>query len=263
MAHFWISILNWSSQDGMFSSNKMMHPLIEVNPHYPGLTVMTSPYFTTLLIPPILIPLKHHFLLSYHHHHFFMMSSTSTPHPLCPMDTANNWLEAHMHEQMAEISMDIEPPIPSMDPPQLSQLQDEAGPSNSPKFYWTLVFMGTPISQPTPPGPTTTHIVNVDGLVTTQMLTMGTLASRAGTPPSPHFFPPGEKLAKKKALPENMDLSMFDILNIFWCHWFLSLDHLRAQALSAQKAEDGKKIWVEFTPQFHTHLAISKLWKSL
>jgi hypothetical protein len=30
--------------------------------------------------------------------------------------------------------------------------------------------------------------------------------------------------------------------------------HLRAQALSAQKAENGKKFWVEFTPQFHTHL---------
>jgi hypothetical protein len=155
---------------------------------------------------------------------------------------------------MAEISMDIEPPIPSMDPSQLSQPQDEAGPSNTPEFYQTLVFTETPVSQPTPPSPTTTCIVNVDGSVTTQMLAMGTLASGAGSPPSPCFFPSGEKLAKKKGLPENADLSMFDILNIFWHCWFLSLDHLRAQALSAQKAKDGKFFWVEFTPQFHTHL---------
>jgi hypothetical protein len=53
---------------------------------------------------------------------------------------------------------------------------------------------------------------------------------------------------KKKALPENMELSVFDILNIFHHHWFLSQDHLRAQALSAQKAKDGNLIWVEFTP---------------
>jgi hypothetical protein len=30
--------------------------------------------------------------------------------------------------------------------------------------------------------------------------------------------------------------------------------HLRAQALSAQKANDGKSFWVEFAPQFHAHL---------
>jgi hypothetical protein len=32
------------------------------------------------------------------------------------------------------------------------------------------------------------------------------------------------------------------------------VEHLRAQALSAQKADDGKIICVEFAPQFHTHL---------
>jgi hypothetical protein len=55
----------------------------------------------------------------------------------------------------------------------------------------------------------------VDGLVTTQMLAMGTLASGGGTFPSSHYFSPGEKLVKKKVLSENMDLFMFDILNIF------------------------------------------------
>jgi hypothetical protein len=32
------------------------------------------------------------------------------------------------------------------------------------------------------------------------------------------------------------------------------VEHLRAQALSAQKAKDGKIFWVKFTPQFHAHL---------
>jgi hypothetical protein len=31
-------------------------------------------------------------------------------------------------------------------------------------------------------------------------------------------------------------------------------EHLRAQALSAQKAKDGKIFWVEYSPQFHAHL---------
>jgi hypothetical protein len=60
------------------------------------------------------------------------------------------------------------------------------------------------------------------------MLAMGTLASRAGTTSPLCYFPLGKKLLKKKALSEIMDLSVFDILNIFHCHWFLSLDHLRA-----------------------------------
>jgi hypothetical protein len=69
---------------------------------------------------------------------------------------------------------------------------------------------------------------------------MDTVASRAGTPPSLRYFPPGEKLPTKKAHLENSDLSIFDILNIFCHHWFLSVDSLRAQAPLAQKAKDGK-----------------------
>jgi hypothetical protein len=47
---------------------------------------------------------------------------------------------------------------------------------------------------------------------------------------------------------------VFDILNIFRRRWFLSRTHLLANAISAQKAEDGNISWVEFTPQFHSHL---------
>jgi hypothetical protein len=32
------------------------------------------------------------------------------------------------------------------------------------------------------------------------------------------------------------------------------VEHLRAQALSAQKANDGTIMWVKFAPQFHSHL---------
>jgi hypothetical protein len=85
------------------------------------------------------------------------------------------------------------------------------------------------------------------------MLTLDTLASGAETTPT-CYFPPGAKLAKKQALSEHMELSVFDILNIFWCCWFLSVGHLQAQALLAQKANNGKIFWVEFALQFHTHL---------
>jgi hypothetical protein len=122
-------------------------------------------------------------------------------------------------------------PTSTMTPLLLSPMWlDESGPSNPPKFYWNLVFTETPI-----PPPTT-------------MPTMGTLASRAEIPPAPCYFPPRKKLARKGMLTEAMDLSMFDILNVFQCCWFLSADHLRAQALSAQKAADRKMFWVKFAP---------------
>jgi hypothetical protein len=144
-----------------------------------------------------------------------------------PMD-ARSWLQDHMRQSLAEIAMDFEPTVPSTDPPQPFQLQEEAGPSNSPEFL-PQVFTGTPISQPTPLGLVSTP----EGHLTRQTLAMDTLASGAGTPPSPCFFPPRAKLPKKKALPKCSDLSIFNILNIFHHHWFLSVDSLRAQALLA------------------------------
>jgi hypothetical protein len=145
---------------------------------------------------------------------------------------------------MAVISMDIDPTIPSMEPPQPLLLQEEDGPSNSPEFLPPpAVFTGTPLSQPTPPG----FVCTPEGYLTMQMLTKDTLASGAGNPPSPKYFPPGKKLLKKALLHENSDLSVFNVLNIFCCCWFLSV----------QKAEDGKVFWVKFTLQFHVHLVKS------
>jgi predicted RNA-binding Zn-ribbon protein involved in translation (DUF1610 family) len=54
--------------------------------------------------------------------------------------------------------------------------------------------------------------------------------------------------------PGGVDLSVFDILNIFRRRWFLSRTNLMANVVSAQKAEDGNISWVEFTPPFHSHL---------
>jgi hypothetical protein len=70
----------------------------------------------------------------------------------------------------------------------------------------------------------------------------------------PSQVPIGSKLAKKQSIPGHAEPSIFDILNTFRCHWFISVDHLRTAVLSAQKAKDGKIFWVEFAPQYHAHL---------
>jgi hypothetical protein len=77
-----------------------------------------------------------------------------------------------------------------------------------------------------------------------------------GAPPTldPSQVPIGSKPAKKRSLLGHAEPSVFDILNTFQCCWFISMDHLRTTVLLAQKAEDGKIFWVEFTPQFHAHL---------
>jgi hypothetical protein len=48
--------------------------------------------------------------------------------------------------------------------------------------------------------------------------------------------------------------SIFQVLNIFRCHWFLNRDHLIANILAAQKDESSRIHWVDFQPNFHTHL---------
>jgi hypothetical protein len=144
------------------------------------------------------VPLGIPLLVSYSHHCFFMMSSNPTTHPSSPMD-ADEWLENHMHEWMAEISMDFEPTASSTDPPQPTQPQEAAGPSNSPEFL-PPVFTGTPFSQPTP---LVTHPAPQGaGATTTPTPAMDTLADGAGCPPSPKFFPSGKKLLKKASLHE-------------------------------------------------------------
>ena len=69
------------------------------------------------------------------------------------------------------------------------------------------------------------------------------------TPP-----PPTGRAKPRKSTPGAVDLSVFDILNIFRDRWFLSRANLLANTISSQKDEDGNISWVEFTPHFHSHL---------
>jgi hypothetical protein len=49
-------------------------------------------------------------------------------------------------------------------------------------------------------------------------------------------------------------LLIFQVLNIFMHHWFLNRDHLITTILAAQKDVSSRIHWVDFQPNFHTHL---------
>ncbi|KAI9450789.1 hypothetical protein BJY52DRAFT_1227028 [Lactarius psammicola] len=71
---------------------------------------------------------------------------------------------------------------------------------------------------------------------------------------SGHDRPAAKGGAPSRSHPGNVDLLVFNILNTFRPRWFLSRTNLLANTISAQKAEDGKISWAEFTPPFHSHL---------
>jgi hypothetical protein len=201
-------------------------------------------------------PIQQALFAFYHHNQFFSSMSYSSSSSL---EYAHDpiLLEGCRQARQDFRMMDVEPSNPPLDPPQPSQpLEVPVGPSNSPEFS-PQVFTETPISQPQQRFQVHQIFRGPGGIETKVPIAMDTLVMEAGTPPSPQFFPPGKKLPKKKALSESSDLSIFNILNIFHCCWFLSVNSLRAQALSAQKAEDGNILWVKFSPQFHAHLVKS------
>lgn len=74
------------------------------------------------------------------------------------------------------------------------------------------------------------------------------------TPVAPSAPPKTRGGTRRPVIPAPVELSVFDILNIFRRRWFLSRTNLLAHAISAQKAEDGNISWVEFDPPFHSHL---------
>ncbi|KAH9952273.1 hypothetical protein BGW80DRAFT_1470841 [Lactifluus volemus] len=126
------------------------------------------------------------------------------------------------------------PPTPSVAPPEPFSSLGEAGTSNS-QTPFTPFCTGTPVSQPISPHPEPTGVSPGEG--------------QAGTTPRAKG-----KTLTQRALSAADELSVFDIHNTFRRRWFLSRDHLVANVISAQKAEDGKNFWVEFAPQFHAHL---------
>ena len=50
------------------------------------------------------------------------------------------------------------------------------------------------------------------------------------------------------------DPSVFDILNLFWHHWFLLRDWLVSLIASAQQTDGSSIDWVKFLPTAHSHL---------
>jgi hypothetical protein len=138
-------------------------------------------------------------------------------------------LREKVRAQMAELDLYSEP-LPSS----LTRQQELS--SHSQEFSPSQVFNETssPMSTPTP---------------------TGVIPAGEATPTlDPSQVPIRSRPAKKWSLLGHAELSVFDILNTFHHHWFVSTDHLRTTVLLAQKAKDGKFFWVEFTPQFHTHL---------
>jgi hypothetical protein len=142
-------------------------------------------------------------------------------------------VEAALRAAFVPLAVDP-PPTPSVVPPESNNSQGKAGTSNS-QTPFTPFCTGTPISQPTSPHPEPTGVSPGEG--------------QAGTTPRAKGNP-----LPQRAIPVADDLSVFDIHNIFHRRWFLSRDHLVANVISAQKAEDRKMFWVEFAPQFHAHL---------
>jgi hypothetical protein len=153
----------------------------------------------------------------------FMMSYNPSPSPPCSLTPVGDDLANQMMRvRLAEIWEHFSPPsTPTVDPlPAPTGKKIVAFLSQPPEFP-TLGFQGGSFSL----GPSSPR-VSLGGV----------------TPHSidPCDVPLGVKPVGKCSLSGNAELSMFDILNIFCCWWFLSINHLRAQALSAQKAEDGK-----------------------
>ncbi|KAH9970915.1 hypothetical protein BGW80DRAFT_1253732 [Lactifluus volemus] len=159
-----------------------------------------------------------------------MSSPHLSPSPFSPslkLGNLGSALRAASRKQVAESgkASSSTPPTPSVAPSRPSGRQDEAG-SNSQDFS-PPVFTGTPISQP----PSTPALLPPPA----------DTAGGVGKPSQdPVYFPPKKKLALWRALSVNDELSVFDIHNLFRRRWFLSRDHLMANAISAQKAEDGK-----------------------
>jgi hypothetical protein len=182
------------------------------------------------------------FLLSYHYHHCFLMMHfhpSCSPTPPSPSADPDTFLEECMREQLVELSTrDIEPTTSTATSWAFLGL-GRAGASQhlAPEFsILPQVFNKPPSSAPFP----TPAATMVAGGVTPSV--------------SPCDDPLGVKPVGHRTIPRNLELSIFDILNIFHHRWFLSVDHLRANALLAQKAESGKFFWVEFAPHFHSHL---------
>src|SRR6266850_275816 len=56
---------------------------------------------------------------------------------------------------------------------------------------------------------------------------------------APEIVGTSKTVYTKPDVSDNGELSVFDILHVFYTHWFLNRDHLIANVLSAQKSDNG------------------------
>jgi hypothetical protein len=153
------------------------------------------------------------------------MFSTSIPPPagfydVSPSDPEFNWMVEEQVQALMEAMEFEDEPAPSLELP-LPQPQE---------FSPSQVFNEAPFLPLTPTG-----VTPVWGATPTL---------------DPSQVPIGSRPAKKWSLLGNAKLSVFDILNTFCHHWFVSADHLRTAILLAQKAEDGKIFGSSLLPSF-------------
>jgi hypothetical protein len=165
------------------------------------------------------------------------MSSTPSSPPSCSLTPTGDDLATQMMKaRLMEIHEEFNPPPSSQEAPP------------APKGRRLVAFRSQPLEFSVPGS-------GFQGGSFTQSLSPPSIPPGEDPPTvDPCDVPLGVKPVGKRSLSGNAELSVFDILNIFHQRWYLSIDLLRAQVLSAQKAEDGKFFWVEFAPQFHAHL---------
>ena len=166
----------------------------------------------------------------------FSKSSPSPPHS--PISTSEDLTARMLRAGLAELEAEITPSsTPSVVPPLGPTSQRTmASLFKPPEFLMPAEgFQGGSIAQ--------AH--------SSPKVTLGNTTPCAVNPCD---VPLGVKQVGKWSLSGNTKLSVFDILNIFCWRWFLLTNQLETHIFLAQKAEDRKIFWVEFSPQFHTHL---------
>jgi hypothetical protein len=162
-----------------------------------------------------------------------------SPSPLSASEDPDTFLEERMRQRLAEMSTrDIEPTTSTRTSQAARGLSRPGGLERlAPEFSILPQVFNEPPSTAPPPTPAAPVV-----------------ASTAAPSLSPCDVPLGAKPVGNRTIPGMLELSIFNILNIFCHRWFLSVDHLRANDLLAQKTESRKISWVEFAPHFHSHL---------
>ena len=80
---------------------------------------------------------------------------------------------------------------------------------------------------------------------------------KGSTPAQPAGLPAPRSVGPvtQRGVAPLVDLSVFDMLNIFRARWFINREHLLSLILSATKGGDNNEVtWIDLLPQAHSHL---------